>query len=183
MRLLKWNGVIIGAALAVASVLAAVPANAAATIYNWSFTDQSSTVVGSGTLEMTDNIVVTSMKGTLYGQKIQFYQNKPKPWTSPIPNNLNIQTSNPVPGESQVVGVPNSGGANDGYDDIYDFNNGVTYFGGLLISTGKGPSLTLYFITRDSQNYDINTPTDFFTFPPNGAYGSNNGTFTVTAAQ
>jgi hypothetical protein len=183
MRLQIWNGAIIGAALAVASVLAAVPANAAATVYNWSFTDQSSTVVGSGTLEMTDNIVVTSMKGNLYGQKIQFYPNKPKPWTSPIPNGLNIQTSNPVPGESQVVGVPNTTGANVGYDDIYDFNNGVTYVGGLLITTGKGKTLRCYFITRDSQTYDLSTPTDFFSINPDGSYSSNNGTFTVTAAQ
>ncbi len=152
----------------------------AGTKYNWTFTDQNGTAAGSGTLEMLDNIIVTDMTGTLYGKKITFYQNRSKASSSPPKNGLNIQLDNPVPGESQVVAVPNTTGANYGFDDIYDFNNGVTYYGGLLISTGSGSTLRVYIITRDSQNYDITTPTDFFSIDPNGTYEPNNGTFTVS---
>jgi hypothetical protein len=178
MRLQLWNGAMIGAALTVASVLAAVPANAG-TKYNWSFTDQSSTVVGSGTLEMTDNIIITKMTGNLFGKKILFYPNKPNPWTTPVPNGLHIETNNPVPGNSQVVGF--DGGLNTGYDDIYNFNDGITYYGGIFLSTGTGAGLQEFEFARDSANYTLATPTDLLTFT-GGWYTTDEGTFTVTAA-
>ena len=161
--------------------LSATAAQAATWQYNWTFKDQSNAVIGSGTLNMTDNIVVSAMAGTINGQKITFYPNKPKSWPKPPPNGLNIQTSNPLPGTSQIVGVPNTGGANVGYDDIYNFNDGVTYYGGIAVSTGKTATLRVYFITRDAQNHDINTPTDLFSINPNGSYSQVEGSFSVTA--
>ena len=159
----------------------ATAAKAATWQYDWTFKDQSNTVIGSGTLNMTDNIVVSAMAGTINGQKITFYPNHPKPWAKAPPNGLNIQTSNPVPGTSQIVNVPNTTGANVGYDDIYNFNDGVTYYGGIAVSTGKAATLRVYFLTRDSQNHDINTPTDLFSINPNGSYSQVEGTFSVTA--
>ena len=177
MGKLSINHALFGGILALSSVTSSA-ANATTT-YNWSFVDQSSNQIGNGTLTTVNNIVVTGMKGTLNGQKITFYQNKPTPWTK-TPNNLNLQINNPVPGVTQVVNIPNTTGANIGYDDIYDFNNGVTYFGGLCISTGKGASLRVSFLTRDSQAYDINTPTDIFSVNPDGSYSQIEGTFSVT---
>ncbi len=161
---------------------ASVAAANAATKYNWSFTDQNGQPAGSGTLEMSFNIIATKMTGTLYGQKITFYQNKEKDWRGPIPNGVNIHCNNPVPGESTLQNVPNTTGANYTYDDIYNFENGVTYVGGILISTGKGPTLKFYIIGRDNSNYDINTKTNFFSILPDGSYVSNDGVFAVTPA-
>src|SRR5262249_12942924 len=118
--------------------LSAVSAEAATYQYNWVFKDQNNVQIAQGQLNMTDNIVVSAMVGAVGIQKITFYPNKPKPWPKAPPNGLNIQTSNPVPGNSQIVNVPNTTGANYGYDDIYSFNDGVTYYGGIAFSTGKG---------------------------------------------
>jgi hypothetical protein len=169
--------------LIVAFTIAAIGAGSAAHAspkYNWTFTDQNGTAAGSGTLEMLNNLIVTEMTGTLYGKSITFYPNKTLPWTTPVKNGLHIQVNNPVLGESQVIGVPNTTGANYGFDDIYDFNDGVTYYGGILISTGSGSTLRVYIITRDSPTYDISTPTDFFSIDSNGTYEPNNGVFTIS---
>jgi hypothetical protein len=155
----------------------AVSANA--TTYDWSFTDQNGAAAGKGTLDMTDNVVVTKMTGTLYGSAINFYPNKPVAWTS-APRGVTLDSNDPVPGETTAQNVPNTTGANYSYDDIYNFENGVTYVGGILISTGSGSTLRVYVITRDNSNYDITTPTDFFSINKDGSYSSNNGTFTVT---
>lgn len=174
--MVTFKNALLGAVLALGSFVA-MSANAAT--YNWTFTDQNGQAAGSGKLETSDNIVVTGMSGTLYGKKITFYPNKPQAWTTPIPNGLRIDVNTPVPGQSLNQNVPNTTGANVAYDDIYDFANGVTYVGGIMISTGSGATLRVYFITRDNQTYDINTPTDFFSINSDGSYASNNGTFTV----
>jgi Ca2+-binding RTX toxin-like protein len=139
----------------------------------WTFTDDNGVVEGSGYMNVnTKTGVVVGMTGTYEGKAIHF---------SPITDHATGYNPNdPSPGFNTLHGVPNTGGADYIYDDVYNptANPGTGVdVNGILVNTGSGATKTYYDISLD---YTGASHVDFFSIDPHGSYVMNEGTFTTT---
>jgi hypothetical protein len=151
------------ASAAVAAVLAASgAANATTTTLKWTF---SGTNDGSGQLTYnTSNGLVSAFSGSYDGQAITRF------WDASTPP---VLANDPSAGLMTYHGVPNTGGADYIFDDLYPID-----YQGILVSVGASPDQRFYDISLDSPGA---SQVDFFSINPNGSYRPDNGTFTTTA--
>jgi Ca2+-binding RTX toxin-like protein len=141
--------------------------------FTWTFTDDNGVVEGSGYMNVnTKTGVVVGMTGTYEGEAIHF---------SPITDHAPGYNPNaPSPGYNTLHGVPNTGGADYIYDDVYNPTanpgTGVDVYG-ILVNTGSGANKTFYDISLD---YPGASQVDFFSIAKDGSYVKNEGTLTTT---
>jgi PEP-CTERM motif len=157
--------IIKAAVLGVLALGYASAANAVVVTDNWSFTDGGShTGNGSFSYDSTTGLV-SSFSGNYDGNALTFISlNAPIPDVHP----------NTTTGVSTYQNVPNTGGANLGFDNLFPIT-----VNGILASIGSGPSEIVYEISLDSPGATL---VDFFSINPAGNYVVDNGTFAVTAA-
>jgi hypothetical protein len=145
--------------LAVLGMTFASAAGASTVTDIWTFSDGgSNTGIGSFSYESTTGLV-SSFTGNYDGNALTFWDAS----TAPVQIN----------GSGQLVyhGVPNTGGADFIFDDLYPFT-----VPGLLVSTGSGAGQRFYAISLDSP---AASSVDFFSINPDGSYVVDDGTFAV----
>jgi hypothetical protein len=138
-------------------------ANAAVITDTWTFTGTNS---GNGSFTYDDTTgLVSSFTGNYGGNALTF-----------ITLNAPITDVHPDPatGISTYQNVPNTHGANLGFDNLFPIT-----VNGILASTGSGSNEIVYEISLDSPGATL---VDFFSINPAGNYVFDNGTFAVTAA-
>lgn len=127
---------------------------------DWTFTDGGSNS-GSGTFTYNSSTgLVTSFAGQYDGNALSFWSAA----TPPVIDNS---------GQLTYHGVPNTGGADFIFDNLYPFTTG-----GLLVSTGTGATQRFYDISLDNPGA---TSVDFFSINSDGSYRVDDGTFVVAA--
>lgn len=129
----------------------------------WSFLGSPSGNMGSGSFTYNSSTgLVSSFTGTFIGQPLTF-------WDASTPP---VQANDPGPGLLTYHGVPNTGGADFIFDDLFPIDTN-----GILVSTGSGASERFYDISLD---FPGATQVDFFSINPDGTYLFDNGTFTTS---
>lgn len=157
------------ASAAVAAVLAASGV-ANATTVDWSF---SGTNMGSGmmTYDSTTGLV-SAFSGTYDGQTLAFVS------LTADPNNSSAQVNYNGPELSTYQNVPNTGGANYTFDDLFP-QTAASY--AILASTGTGANEIVYELF-----YNGPSASDYMFFnivtQPSYHYVEDAGTFTVSGA-
>jgi hypothetical protein len=146
------------------AVLTAICQPAAATTLDWTF---AGTNTGSGELIYDQSTgVISALTGTYDGQALTF-----------IGLNDPLVQSNSSTGMSTYQNVPNTGGANYVFNDLYPLqSNGAG--GGILASTGTGASEVVYWL------YGNGNSIEFFHIvtTPSYAYVDDYGTFSATVS-
>jgi hypothetical protein len=150
----------IGIVTIISCVMGFASANASTVTDNWSF---SGTYTGSGTLTYDSSTgIVSALTGNYNGQALSFIS-----LTSPLVNQNG-------PGLSTYQGVPNTGGANYTFDDLFP-QTLPTH--AILASAGSGSNEIVYALNVDNNGFN------FFHIvtTPSYAYVEDDGTFTVAA--
>jgi hypothetical protein len=164
---LRLRRYISGVATAIGvSVCLAAPASAAVITDSWTFSGADLGNSGSGLITYdTSTGLVSDLTGSLNGNGITFIS-----LNDPIPG---INPNAPSPGFSTYHGVPNSGGADFIYDDLYPQTMSSA---AILFSTGSGLTETVYEIeVGPNPGYNLR----YFASPNDLVY--DYGAFTVSA--
>jgi hypothetical protein len=161
------KGIVACAALALCTSTGFV-ASASATIVTdaWTFSGADLGNLGSGSITYdTSSGLVSDLTGSLNGNAITFIS-----LNDPIPG---INQNAPGPGFSTYHGVPNSGGADFTYDDLYPQ---TLTSAAILFSTGSGAAETVYEIeVGPNPGYNLRY------FTPQQDLVLDYGAFTVSA--
>jgi hypothetical protein len=141
-------------------------ANAAVITDTWTFSGADLGNLGSGSITYDPSSgLVSDLTGSLNGNAITFIS-----LNDPIPG---INQNAPGPGFSTYHGVPNSGGADFIYDDLYPQ---TLTSAAILFSTGSGAAETVYEIeVGPNPGYNLRY------FTPQQALVLDYGAFTVSA--
>jgi len=139
---------------------------ARATTVDWTF---AGTNDGAGQITYDQSTgVVSSLTGHYDGKALTFIS-----LTDPIPG---VDPNDPITGLSTYQNVPNTGGANYTYDDL--FPQTLSNYA-ILASTGSGANEVVYALNVDGSGFN------FFNIvtSPSYAYVEDDGTFTTAVPE